>query len=113
MMIYKILRQEEWQTLVTQGQTTGAPVDLADGFVHFSTAEQLPGTLAKYFAGEDHLILLALHADPLGEALRWEASRFDMLFPHLYAPLQLSDVAWSAPVGLDDTGQHILPSGVG
>lgn len=108
MLIYKILRADEWAALRAQGETAGAPIDVADGYVHFSTAEQARGTAAKHFAGEEGLILLALEADSLGEALKWEVSRGDALFPHLYAPLRLSDVQWYKPLPLGPGG-HVFP----
>ena len=92
MLIYKILRGPEWDALRDEGETQGAPVDLADGFVHFSTAAQAAETAAKHFAGEDGLMLLAVEADRLGDALKWEVSRGGALFPHLYRALTLSDV---------------------
>ena len=98
MPVYKILRAGEWEALLTAGETPGAPVDLADGYVHLSTAAQLPETAARHFAGEDGLTLLALEEDALGDALRWEPSRGGALFPHLYAPLRLADVAWHLPL---------------
>ena len=93
MMIYKVLRSPEWQQFQDQGQTAGAPVDLADGYIHFSTAETLAGTLEKRFAGEDGLWLLSCDPAPMGEALRWEPSRGGLLFPHLYRALRLDEVA--------------------
>ena len=109
MMVYKILRDAEWHALRAAGQTVGAPVDVADGFVHLSTAAQLRATAARHFAGEDHLWLLALEADALGPALRWERSRADALFPHLYAPLRLADVRWAQPLRWEGTA-HGLPA---
>ena len=95
MLIYKVFRADEWAELDRAGETLGAPVDRADGFVHFSTAAQLPGTLAKHFAGETGLLLLAVETDAAGRALRWEPSRGGALFPHLYRPLTLADVVWA------------------
>ena len=95
MLIYKVFRADEWAELDRAGETLGAPVDRADGFVRFSTAAQLPGTLAKHFAGETGLLLLAVEADDAGRALRWEPSRGGALFPHLYRPLTLADVVWA------------------
>jgi uncharacterized protein (DUF952 family) len=108
MRIYKILRPAEWAELERAGETAGAPVDEADGFVHFSTAAQVAETAAKHFAGEDGLVLVAVEADDLGPALKWEASRGGALFPHLYAPLRRSDVLWHAPLPLVD-GAHVFP----
>ncbi|HRO14453.1 MAG TPA: DUF952 domain-containing protein [Paracoccus sp. (in: a-proteobacteria)] len=98
MLIYKIFRQSEWQALSAAGRTDGAPVDLQDGFIHFSTAEQAPGTLQRHFPGETGLQLVACDTDILGNALRWEPSRGGALFPHLYRPLDLADVLWSRPI---------------
>ncbi len=98
MLIYKVLRQEEWAALRGAGETMGSPADRADGFVHFSTRGTLAGTLAKHFAGETGLILLAVDADGLGDALRWEPARGGALFPHLYRSLSLSDVLWSRAI---------------
>ena len=109
MLIFKILRAEEWAALERAGETAGAPVDEADGFIHFSTAEQLPETLARHFAGADGLIVAAFDADALGEALRWEPSRGGALFPHLYAPLRRSDVLWTLPAPLGADWVHVLP----
>lgn len=109
MMIYKILRTPEWAALRADGQSAGAPVDLADGFIHFSTIGQASETAAKHFAGEDGLMLLAVEADRLGDALRWEPSRGGALFPHLYRELRMSDVAWAQPLPLID-GQHRFPT---
>lgn len=104
MMIYKVLRGPEWHQFSSAGATSGAPVDLADGYIHFSTAGTLPGTLAKHFAGEDGLMLLAVDADRLGDALRWEPSRGGLLFPHLYRELRLEEVIWSRPLPLGPDG---------
>lgn len=107
MLIYKIFRATEWADLQASGQTAGAPVDLADGFIHFSTAGQARGTAAKHFSGESDLVLAAVEADGL-DALQWEPARDGALFPHLYRALRLSEVAWHAPLPLRD-GHHIFP----
>lgn len=109
MHIYKIFRAAEWQALVAAGETAGAPVDLADGYIHFSTAAQAAETAAKHFAGADGLVLAAVDADALGDALRWEPSRGGALFPHLYRPLRLADVAWHAPLPFGPDGAHTFP----
>jgi len=108
MLIYKIFRADEWAAMQVDGQTQGAPVDLADGFVHFSTAAQAAETAAKHFAGAEGLTLLAVEAAPLGDALRWEVSRGGAEFPHLYRALRMEDVVWSAPLPLVD-GLHQFP----
>lgn len=111
MLVYKILRRPEWDALVAEGGTRGAPVDLADGYIHLSTAAQVTETAAKHFDGESDLVLLALDARTLGPALRWEPSRGGQLFPHLYRPLRLSDVLWDKSLPLGAAG-HIFPEGV-
>jgi uncharacterized protein (DUF952 family) len=108
MLIYKIFRAPEWQALQTQGETPGAPIDVADGYVHFSTAGQAAETAEKYFAGVDSLVLLAVDADALGDDLTWEPSRGGALFPHLYRALRLTDVLWHAPLPVVD-GAHRFP----
>ena len=111
MLIYKILRRPEWDAFRAAGQTAGAPVDLADGFIHFSAAPQLAETAAKWFADESDLVLVAFDADALGDALKWEPSRGGALFPHLYRKLNLSEVLWDKSLPLGATG-HIFPEGV-
>ena len=98
MLIYKIFRANEWADLQAKGETLGAPIDVTDGFVHFSTAEQVAETAAKHFAGIDHLLLLAINADDMGDALKWEVSRGDALFPHLYRQLKLDEMIWAKPL---------------
>lgn len=111
MLIYKIFRRPEWVTFRDAGETAGAPVDLADGYIHFSTAAQVAETVAKHFAGESDLVLLALDSDKLGAALKWEPSRGGALFPHLYRKLLAADVLWDKSLPLGATG-HIFPEGV-
>ena len=111
MMIYKVLRPAEWDDLQRDGETAGAPIDVADGFVHLSTADQLAETLAKHFEGVTDLVCLACPAEPMTDALKWEPSRGGALFPHLYRPLRMSDVAWHRPIGWDGA-RHVLPDGV-
>ena len=110
MLIYKIFRADEWAALQSAGETAGAPVDLADGFVHFSTAPQAAETAAKHFAGESGLTLLACDAEAMGEALKWEVSRGGAEFPHLYRMLMLEDVVWAQPLPLLN-GAHEFPAG--
>jgi uncharacterized protein (DUF952 family) len=109
MRIYKILRAAEWAELDSRGETAGAPIDVADGYVHFSTADQVAETAARHFAGQDGLILAAFDTDALGDALVWEPSRGGALFPHLYCPLRRADVLWHAPLPLVG-GAHVFPA---
>ncbi len=111
MLIFKIFRSDEWQALRAQGQSAGAPVDLADGYIHFSTAAQAPETAAKHFAGVEGLFLVAVEAERLGDALEWEVSRGGAHFPHLYAPLRLQDVVWAQPLPIQG-GVHRFPAGL-
>lgn len=108
MLILKILTADQWAALERDGETAGAPVDLADGFIHFSTPAQAAETAAKHFAGQDGLVLAAADADALGEALRWEPSRGGALFPHLHRPLRRDEVLWTAPLPLGPDG-HVFP----
>ena len=109
MLIYKLLRAAEWSELEAAGTTAGAPVDLTDGYIHFSTSTQVKETARLYFARQDDLVLVAVDAGRLGEALRYEASRGGDLFPHLFAPLPLSTVLWVRPLPLGPDGRHIFP----
>ena len=108
MLIYKIFHKLEWDALQADGSTDGAPVDLADGFIHFSTATQVEETALKHFADAGDLWLIAVEADTLGTDLRWEPSRGGDLFPHLYRPLRDDDVVWARPLPLID-GLHRFP----
>ncbi len=108
MLIYKIFRADEWRTLEAEGKTQGAPIDLADGYIHFSTAAQAAETAAKYFAGVEGLMLLAVEAKGCDE-IKWEPSRGGALFPHLYRPLRLSDVIWAKPLPVEGAGHSFPP----
>ncbi len=110
MLIYKIFRTDEWTALRQNGETAGAPVDLADGYIHFSTAAQAAETAAKHFAGADGLFLIAVDADAAGDALKWEVSRGGAEFPHLYRKMKLQDVVWAQPLPLEN-GVHQFPPG--
>lgn len=107
--IYKIAPETLWREAEQAGSFAGAPVDLADGFIHFSTAGQVMETAAKHFAGQQGLLLVAIEAPRLGEALKYEPSRGGALFPHLYAPLSLDFVAWVRQLPLGPDGVHEFP----
>lgn len=111
MLIFKIFRRSEWDAFREAGETRGAPIDLADGFIHFSTPAQVVETAARHFAGESDLVLVACDAGALGAALRWEPSRGGALFPHLYRTLGLDEVIWDKSLPLGAAG-HIFPEGV-
>ncbi len=107
-MIYKVCSHQTWLDAKNAGRFEGVAVDLADGYIHFSTAAQLSETLAKHFAGQDDLVLIAVRTEQLGPSLRWEPSRGGDLFPHLYEDLKFVHVAWEEPLPLED-GRHVLP----
>ncbi len=107
--IYKICPEPLWRAAETAGVFEGAPIDNIDGYLHFSTAQQVKETAARHFTGRDDLLLIAIDADRLGEDLRYEASRGGDLFPHLYAPLALSAVLWVKPLPLGSDGRHAFP----
>lgn len=106
--IYKLLTRAEWLAASDAGVFTGSPVDVADGFIHFSTAAQAVETGRKYFSGVENLVAVAFEAEALGEDLRWEASRGGDLFPHLYGPLPTALAVEAMPVDLDDQGVPVL-----
>ena len=107
--IYKIATQEQWDEAVSLGIFKGAPIDLQDGYIHFSTAEQVRETAAKHFHGQKNLKLVTVASHPLGDALKWEISRGGALFPHLYAHLETSDALSVIDLEEDGTGGHIFP----
>jgi len=107
--IYKLCGTAEWAQAERNGEFRGSAVDLAEGYIHFSTASQVAETAAKHFAGMSDLVLVAVGAEGLGDALKWETSRGGALFPHLYRPLPLAAVRWVQALLLDDNGRHVLP----
>src|SRR5262249_23135544 len=109
-IIYKICDAAAWQAAERAGEFTGAPVDLADGYIHFSTADQVEETAAKHFARQSDLVSAGVDAAPLGPALKWETSRGGALFPHLYGKLPLSAVRWVKPLPLGADGRHVFPA---
>jgi uncharacterized protein (DUF952 family) len=108
--IYKICPAPLWRAAEKAGVFAGAPVDLADGFIHFSTAAQVAETAAKHFAGQGDLLLVSVDTAKLGDNLRWEPSRGGALFPHLYAPLMLPAVIRVEPLPLGADGRHVFPA---
>jgi uncharacterized protein (DUF952 family) len=107
--IYKICTASEWREAEEAGVYRGSAVDLRDGFIHFSTAEQAAETASKWFTGLPGLMLVAIDAEALGENLKWEPSRGGALFPHLYGELPLSAVRQVDPLPLDASGRHVFP----
>ena len=108
-IIYKICDRAGWDEAERSGIFRGAPIDSRDGFIHFSTAGQVRETAAIHFAGGADLMLIAVDAAVLGDALKWEVSRGGALFPHLYGVLPLSAVLWAKPLVLGGDGRHVFP----
>ncbi|QND58568.1 DUF952 domain-containing protein [Mesorhizobium huakuii] len=107
--IYKITPQAAWREAEASGRFTGALIDVADGFIHFSTAAQVRETAAKHFSGQVDLLLVAIDAASLGDALKYEVSRGGALFPHLYGVLEVNTVKWVKPLLLGADGAHQFP----
>lgn len=107
--IYKICPDTLWREAQHLGVFAGAPVDVADGFIHFSTADQVRETAAKHFAGQSGLVLVAIDAAKLGPSLKYEVSRGGALFPHLYGTLDPTAALWVKPLPLDTAGNHDFP----
>ena len=106
---YKVLTADQMATLERDGTFAGAPVDLADGYIHLSTADQLTETVDKHFAGQSDLHVAAVDLGAFGESLKWEEARGGKLFPHLYGPLPLDTVVAYSPLQRDDDGTVRLP----
>ena len=107
--IYKICRAAEWTEAERSGAFEGSDIDRRDGFIHFSTAEQAAETAAKYFSDMADLRLVAVDADALAAALKWEPARGGDLFPHLYGKLPVAAVLWVRPLPRDAAGRHVFP----
>jgi uncharacterized protein (DUF952 family) len=107
-MAYKVLTADQRAELES-GTFGGAPVDLADGYIHMSTADQVTATVDKHFAGQDGLHVAAVDLTHFGDSLKWEVSRGGALFPHLYAPLPLAAVVAMQPLARTGDGAIILP----
>jgi uncharacterized protein (DUF952 family) len=106
---YKVLTADQMAVLEQEGVFTGAPVDVADGYIHLSTAAQLTETVDKHFAGQSDLHIAAVDLEAMGEAVKWEESRGGQLFPHLYVDLPLAAVIAYGPMKRDDDGTVRLP----
>ena len=108
-MIYKIVPSDDWAEAEAKDVFEGASIDLADGYIHFSTTEQVAETAAKHFSGQDNLYLVAVPVSAIEGDLKWEVSRGGALFPHLYQTLPVDKVAWVKPMPIGPDGVHILP----
>jgi uncharacterized protein (DUF952 family) len=110
MIIYKICTAAEWREAERADVFRGSAIDVKDGFIHFSTAEQASETAQKHFTGQRDLVLIAVDADALGDKLKWEPSRGGALFPHLYGALDLKAARQVDSLPLDDSGRHVFPN---
>ena len=111
MLIFKIFLPNEWQDFAKVGRTKGAPVDIADGYIHFSTATQVRETLTKHFSSHDKLVVAAFKTDTFSTDLKWEPSRGGQDFPHLYRELLITDIEWHRPVKREN-GDYPLPEDI-
>lgn len=107
--IYHVCPADAWAAAGKNGSYRGSDDDLRDGFIHFSIADQVRESVAKHRAGQSGLVILAVSAEALGEALKWEASRGGQLFPHLYGALPPAAVRWVRPLPLTPAGDHLFP----
>jgi len=107
--IYKISAHAEWTAANEAGFYGGSDVDRRDGFIHFSTAAQVAETAARHFAGQTGLVLVAVDAASLGDALQWERARGGDLFPHFYGKIPLSAVRWAASLPEETGGKRAVP----
>jgi len=113
-LVYKIFTKDQWQSFLRDGVFRGAPVDLADGFIHFSAAHQVAATAAKHFTRVEGLVLASISIKDLSvAALKWEVSRGGDLFPHLYGVLDGKAVVQGWQLILDSDGRHIFPAEAG
>jgi uncharacterized protein (DUF952 family) len=112
-LVFKIAEAGAFAEAQDEGVFAGAPIDLKDGFIHFSTAGQVAETLKLHFKGRHDLVLAAVRTADLGDALRWEPSRGGALFPHLYGNLLMAAVDWVEGVEVDDDGNCTLPDRIG
>jgi uncharacterized protein (DUF952 family) len=108
-IIYKLCPSSLWREAEAAGVFHGMQIDFDDGYIHFSTGTQVRETARLYFAGREDLVLVAIDAEPLGEALKYEASRGGDRFPHLHAPLDLAAVVWVKELPLGSDGLHRFP----
>ena len=109
-LIFKIIHRDQWQSAEAAGIFKGAAIDLQDGYIHFSSAEQAEETAAKHFARQKDLLLVAVAPSKLGDALKWEVSRGGALFPHLYGSLDPDAAQWVKELPLGEDGVHQFPA---
>ena len=107
--LYKVVSEMEWRLAADGGIFMGSEVDHRDGFIHLSTGAQVEETVARHFAGQTELLLVEVDASKLGDSLRWETSRDDKLFPHVYGSLPMNAVVRVDELLLGEDGKHKFP----
>ena len=107
--IYRLCEKKDWDDALALGVYRGTELDVQDGYIHLSTAEQLIETAKIYFFGAKHLLLLHINPNNLGDELRWEKSRNGQIFPHFYGRLNTEFIHTITELELDDEGVHIFP----
>jgi uncharacterized protein (DUF952 family) len=108
-VIYKICPAALWGSAIASGVFRGSPVDLADGYIHFSTLAQVRETADRHFAGQGNLVIIAFEEETLGDGLRYEAARGGQMFPHLFGTLDPHLALWAEPLPLGADGRHVFP----
>ncbi len=108
-LIYKVATRQQWQLAIDAGCFNGSAIDLVDGYIHFSTAEQVAETVRKHFQGQVDLVVISVSVAELGDALRWERSRGGDLFPHLYGALAVAAAVELLDLPMNGDGSHRLP----
>ena len=109
-LIYKILSRDLWTRALADGVFHGASIDVTDGYIHLSTAAQAEETVARHFAGQDSLVLVAFDPLDFSDTLKWEPSRGGALFPHIYGSIDTAKARWVKDLVLD-CGVHVFPQG--
>lgn len=108
--IYKVIDKDVWSAAKVTGEFAGAAIDIRDGYIHLSSAEQVVETVQKHFAGQDNLLLLSVSTAKMADDLKWETSRNDQRFPHLFRPLTAAEVVAEEPLPLNEDGSHRFPA---
>ena len=111
--IYKVIDKDVWAAAKAVGEFTGAAIDIQDVYIHLSTTDQVVETVQKHFAGQDNLLLLSVATAGMGDELKWETSRNDQLFPHLYRRLRVADVTAEETLLMNEDGSHQFPPSFG
>jgi uncharacterized protein (DUF952 family) len=110
-LIFKVVTRQAWEQAVSAGRFVGAAIDLSDGYIHFSSADQLVETVRRHFVDQDGLVIVTVEASRLGDQLVWEPSRGGDLFPHLYGELPTALAMEVTELPMDEDGTHRFPPG--